>query len=202
MEVDNIVINLLESIDWDEAVENSYKNFHVRGLHYINLFRSERFTAKLYVFVDACHNPNGYLVHPHNHGYSFVHRTLVGEITNHIFEVSGGEDWTAYSFDTPLNGGKGLSSLFNCGLTHAYERSYFSGDSYSLSPAQIHTISVQSGFAAACLLQFHDVAPGKPTVMFAPKNESPDCESGLYEKMSVWQAKGLVSSFRNAWSEV
>lgn len=197
MEVQHMFDNLIESINWQEAAESSYRNFHADGLHYLNLLRTPRLTAKLYVFDNVKHNSHGYLVWPHNHAYNFCHRTLVGAVTNYTFHITNEPDehpWDMYSFETPLNDGRGLTKLLRCGLQGLSHETHIAGESYYLDRKEVHTISVKGDYAAALLFQFHDVQP--VTTMFAPASEEPDCKSDLYFRMSGWQGRQLVEQFR------
>lgn len=194
MEIQRLMDNLIASADWEEATHHSYRNFHAGGLHYVNLLRHPRLTAKLYVFKHVKMNSRGYLVWPHNHAYNFTHRTLVGEIVNVKFRLTGGDDWTLYTFDTPLNGGDGLSPVTKCGLEETDRKLLAPGESYYLTHEEIHTLRVHQDYAAALLLQFHDQRG--QTTMYAPVDEEPDCENKLYQKMESYQARQLVEEFR------
>lgn len=198
MEIQHLFDNLLQSIDWDKAAEDSYTSFHARGLSYLNLLRTDRLTVKLYAFNNVKHNAQDFLVHPHTHAYNFTHRTMAGKITNHKFTVAEGNDWNVYSFQTPLNGGTGLTKMMSCGLGGAGMSLLPPGRSYYLSHDEIHTLSVKTNYAAALLLQFHDVAPGGPTVMFAPADEDPDCSSDLYYKMSAHTGRQMIERYKDA----
>lgn len=193
-EAQHMMTNLLESIDWDEAAEHSYRNFHAKGLHYLNLLRDPRFTVKLYMFQNPKHNSMGYLVWPHNHAYNFCHRTLVGKVFNHTFDIGRGSDWNMYSFETPLNGGRGLTKLLPCGLSKSHSTVYGPGEGYYLKHDEVHTISIEGDYAAAMLIQFHDIEP--VTSMFALADEKPNCEDDLYFRMEAPQGRRLVEKFR------
>lgn len=198
MEIQRMFDNLLCSINWEEAAQHSYRNFHAAGLHYLNLLRTPRLTVKLYTFENVKHNSHGYLVWPHNHAYNFCHRTLAGVITNHNFDLApeghGGVNWDLYQFETPLNGGDGLTKLLPCGLTELQSQELAVGQSYYLDREQIHTLSINTPeYAAALLLQFHDIK--KVTAMFAPQDEDPNCDSGLYYRLQAWQGRQLVERF-------
>lgn len=201
MEIQRMIDNLLLSIEWDEAAKNSYTNFHVKGLSYLNLLRTARLTVKLYTLNHVQLNAQGYLVHPHTHGYSFSHRTMVGNITNHRFAVTDRNGWMMYAFMTPLNGGSGLSKMLPCGLIETIKDFCRPRQSYYLDHKDIHTISTTSDYAAALLIQYHDVKPGSPTVMFAPIDESPECLTGLYYPMSVYEGRMMVERYHDMLSD-
>jgi hypothetical protein len=188
--------DLLRSLDWDQAAENGYSNFHAEGVHYINLLRTDRLTVKLYVFSpQVAPNDHGWIVWPHNHSYNFHHVTVLGTITNHLFEIVRGSDFHLFSYDTTLRGGKGLQRLTTCGLLETGHEKCPQGDGYYLDHRCIHTISAPVGeWSAAVLCQYDDVLT-TPTLMFAPE-ESPNCSSGLYRRMERSVARELVDLVR------
>ena len=197
MEVQKLFDNLLASIDWKEAAANSYSNFHAQGVSYLNLLRTDRLTVKLYTFDDVEHNDQGFLVHPHTHAYNFTHRTMAGVITNHNFALSDQDDWNLYAYQTPLNGSPGgLTKLLRCGLTEVESETLEAGQSYYLGHQDIHTLSIQSPYAAALLLQFHDIAAGQPTAMFVPRDVPADCETGLYHRLGAVEGRQIVDQYR------
>lgn len=198
MEIQHMMDNLLLSVNWKEAAEQSYTNFHAEGVSYLNLLRTERLTVKLYTFNNVPHNAQGFMVHPHSHGYNFTHRTMVGMITNHKFSLVKGDDWNIYSFMTKLNGGSGLTKLpLPCGLAEVGKDFCRPRQSYYLGYTEVHTISTPDSYAAALLLQFHDVEPGSPTVMFAPVGEDPNCATGLYHRMSAHEGKTMIEQYQD-----
>ena len=207
MNLDRMVENLVESANWRELASDSYFNFHVEGLTYINLFRSPQLTVKLYLFDDVKLNKQGFLVHPHNHSYNFYHKTLVGQITNSRFTVTDPDTtlagkWDVWKFDTPLNGGDGVSRVnLSVGLKERCEV-LCAGAGYYLDHKEIHTIAPLSGdYAAAVLVQYHDVAPYGPTTMLVPAGEKPDCYNGLYVPMTHNDAEEAVTHFYTRWQE-
>lgn len=188
--------NLLRSLDWKAASSNGYRNYHAKGLHYINLLRQGRLTIKLYIFTpQIVLNAAGWIVWPHNHSYNFHHVTVLGEVTNHLFEIDGGSDYHLFSYDTPLRGGKGLQRLMTCGLREVGQQRCPAGDGYYLDHHHIHTISVAPGeWHAAILFQYDDVL-ATPTVMLSPEAE-PNCSRGLYEEMWPHVAQEFVDLVR------
>jgi hypothetical protein len=189
--------NLLRSIDWDVVASSSYKNYHANGLHYINLLRQDRLTIKLYIFTpQLLLNDRNWIVWPHNHSYNFHHVTILGDVTNHLFEIERGDDFHLFSYDTPLRGGKGLQHLTTCGLREIGQQRCPAGDGYYLDHQHIHTISVTPGeWHAAILLQYDDVLV-TPTVMLSPERE-PNCSRGLYDKMPRHIARELIDIVRD-----
>lgn len=200
-ENDRMVENLIESLDPEDAALYSYDHFHAEGLSYINLLRTERLTVKLYLFDKARHNSMGYLVWPHNHGYNFYHRTLFGTVTNYKFKTFEGKDWTLFTYSTPLNGGLGLGRVMPTGLRKSEFYPHGPGSSYYLDNEEIHTISVTDR-AAAVLVQYHDVQPGCPTIMFAPSGELVNCSGKRYARMNAAQVRANVSKFRRWMKEI
>ena len=191
-----MVNNLLASIDWEQAAANSFQHFHARGLHYVNLLRNPRLTVKLYIFDKTEHNDHGWIVWPHNHRYAFTHVTLLGSIWNHKFRVVEGNDWRLYTFDTPLDGGSGLTPLMDVGLERRVSMRYSQQGFYDLDPNGIHTISIDDDYAAALLLQYHDQPRFKRTAMLAPVNHTPVCDgASMYHKINCFEARSLIQQF-------
>lgn len=211
MNLDRMVENLVESAHWRTQAMDSYFNFHVEGLTYINLFRDRQLTVKLYLFNDVKLNKQGYLVHPHNHSYNFYHKTLVGQIANSRFtitdpdrtttEANGQCRWDVWQYATPLNGGDGVSPVdLQVGLKESREV-LKAGAGYYLDHKEYHTIAPLSGdYAAAVLVQYHDVSH-LPTTMFVPAGEKPDCYNGLYVPMHHDEAEAQVTQFLTRWQE-
>lgn len=197
MVIQHIFDNLIASINWVDAAENSYVNFHAKGVSYINLLRMDRLTVKLYMFNRVQHNAQGFMVHPHTHGYNFDHQTMVGTITNHKFVITDQDDWNLHTFMTPLNGGPGLTKIMPCGLKKVQADVWGANQGYYLDHEEIHTISFRGNYAAAVLLQYHDVNPGGPTIMFAPQGTDPDCLGGLYERMEVGTGRRLLEHYNH-----
>lgn len=203
MNLDLMVDNLIQSANWRELAKHSFHRSHAEGVTYVNLFRDERLTVKLYTFCDTEMNPQGYLVHPHNHSYNFYHKTLIGAVTNWRSRVIDAEcsttgRWGVWQFDTPLRGGKGLSPVdLTVGMT-ALREDLPAGEGYYLDHKEIHTITPRGDFAAAALVQFHDVHL-RPTTMFVPHGEAPECEAGLYEPMHHDEASAIVDDFLKEW---
>src|SRR5687767_4086876 len=99
---------LQNHIDVELAIEHSYRDFHAKGLDYICVRRSDELTVKLYFFDgDTTKLPD--VVHPHDHRYAFNSWVVVGRMQNSLYEESeAGQTFQRFSFDTPLNGGRGF----------------------------------------------------------------------------------------------
>lgn len=207
MDLDPMIDNLIQSAHWRTLAMDSYKNYHVEGLTYVNLLRDERMSVKLYLF-DGCQiNGQGFLAHPHNHSYNFYHKTLVGTIINTRFKIIGSHavggtgKWDVWQYATPLRGGEGASQVdLTVGLK-AYPETLEAGEGYYLDHKEIHTISTLGGkYAAAVLVQYHDIHM-RPTTMFVPTGEQPDCDSGLYEPIHHDEAEQKVTEFLTRWRD-
>ena len=196
--IQDLARNLLASIDYEKAAKSSYSNYHCEGLHYVNLFRDERITVKMYI-VTPQYKPNsmGWAVWPHNHSYCFHHYTILGCFTNHAFNITGGNQWNLFCYDTPFReGGKGLSFLSKIGLAERDRKILALGEGYYLQTDEVHTISVSEDWNAAILIQYHDTHLG-PTMMFS-KEKEPDCSfTNLYRKMNAQVAIDLIKQVKN-----
>src|SRR5688572_15069132 len=94
-----------------EMLENSYRNFHVKGADYLCLRRSPEHTCKIYFFDgDVRHLPE--VVFPHDHRYAFDTHILSGRLSNSLYERDPrGEVFNHFNWHTPLLGGSGF--VFN-----------------------------------------------------------------------------------------
>ncbi len=179
-----------------EICNNSYKNFHAKGVDYICLKRTPTLTTKVYLFNgDVSTFPE--VVNPHNHRYPFQTRVLHGKIYNKNYVRSDGfqpNDCLLQEFEwrTPLNGGKGFSWKQESFLKEENQELILNGANYFLSPEKIHTIQILENETALLLHQYEDViAIDAPTFTFTTKKEPPSLD-GLYEKFSMDELKNRL----------
>lgn len=183
----------------EDNVKYSYKNFHTKGMTYINLYRSERLTAKLYILKPGEFNLNnmGYLVNPHNHAYNFHTYLLTGEVRNIVFEENNdiyfGEDdlpydddsnpsFNKFTFESKLNGKGEFVFKEKTNLRIDYVEHLIINRSYYLDHKQVHTIFVHPNYLNVLfLVQYHDV--NNKTNFYCQESEPPNLE-GLYLPIS------------------
>ncbi|KAF0974994.1 hypothetical protein FDP41_005747 [Naegleria fowleri] len=101
------VKRMLENLSPKALREHSVKDYHVKGVHYLCLERSEAITTKVYVLnpqLLRMHGDHGFrmmnekeqqrrhesmdrnLANPHNHRYHFKTTVLAGEMVNKVFQ--------------------------------------------------------------------------------------------------------------------
>lgn len=175
----------------EEILENSYKNFHAKGLHYICLQRSPLVTVKAYFFEGDVVNAAEVVV-PHNHRYDFVTEVLAGELLDKEYREVVKNPGLAtrlvqrWDYMTPLNGGKGFKWASEAHLWWFKEHVRSKGETLFSTHDKIHTISVKPD-TVLLLTQLHDkLALDKPTqaYSFGSKEQKPST-SGLYDKFKA-----------------
>lgn len=193
------VAALLDSLDPDEAAANSFGDFHVPGLDYLCLFRSPRYTAKVY-FVEpgTAHNAEGNLVNPHSHGYAFRQTVLEGALEHVRLERDSvyGQDWRVGDYRSPLATGETEARLDWrpeaepwLGMSEFYEP----GTGYFLTPDEVHTIRVPRG-AVLFTEQYADA--GLDSTLFLSREPVTPDLSGLYRPLSVGRVCELMRWLR------
>lgn len=186
---------LLASVDPAEASLLSYDNYHVKGFSYINLLRTRRLTAKLYVVLpgEVALNAEGWLVNPHNHGYCFDTYVAVGGMHNVTFvEREDGEAWEELSFASALRGTPAVSRVGGVRLKAVTAPALRAGQSYSMDDKEIHTIWVPPNrLTILFLLQYETTAKGA-TRLFTRNGAEPDLR-GLYTPMGEARVASLVA---------
>lgn len=194
--------------DIETIVENSYKDFHVKGFDYICLRRTPERTVKLYFFEgDVAKAPE--VVNPHNHRYNFDTEVLHGGVSNSIFvpegtETPGWGDWGPaveyehFGYATPLLHKFDLSQpavahfkwLGTVRLTERFRAHYTSspysddGRHYSMRYKQIHTIRITAPQTVLKLIQHKDEIPIELRSSTFTRDKEPPSLSGLYNKFT------------------
>jgi hypothetical protein len=179
------------SLELEEVMAHSFKDFHVKGFDYLCLRRSPEKTVKLYLFEGDVSRA-AEVVNPHDHRYDFDTLCLAGSVRNHRFcrldRPPIFENETAYevfAYRTPLNGGNGFTHIGREALGKHGAYTYAAGQSYRLRAEDLHTIEVAGNETMLVLTQYHDVVPlDQPTVTFTTGKEPPSL-SGLYSRMTA-----------------
>lgn len=189
-----VLRHLLRSADPAECAASSFDNFHAPGLIYVNLLRTPRLTAKLYIAVPGAVTPNadGYVVNPHNHGYCFETHVLCGRMQNVTFrERDDGESWTEFAFHSALRGVPRMDTVGPVRLASTFGRPLEAGDSYYLDDKTIHTIIVPSDrLTILFLLQYEDT--GAPSTRLFTHDGGPPSLDGLYRPMSAYRVAEMI----------
>lgn len=179
------------TIDFDQLLENSYRDFHAKGLDYLCLERKPSRTTKVYFFEGDIRDAPEVVV-PHDHRYSFDTDVLCGALANHTWAEAtettpGAEPFERFAYLTPLLGGNGFTWRESTWLTTLGRKLYRAGNGYWSHHAEIHTIQVCDPETIIVLRQYDDqVAVGVPTSAFKPagQREAPSLD-GLYSRMDA-----------------
>jgi len=176
------------------VLDQSYRNFHAKGLDYLCLKRSAEHTVKVYFFDgDADLSALPEIVMPHDHRYDFDTVCIAGEVSNKEFArcapFADAVRHEEFAWDTPLLGGHGFSHVGEAWLTEASVCDYRAGDRWRSGASVIHTLQIRRAGTIIRLDQFHDVvAVGTPTSTFRKADEPGDIVApeiaGLYEPMT------------------
>lgn len=188
--------NLVESQDADDAARESFDDFHAHGLSYINLLRTQKLTAKLYIADPARvqHNADGYLVNPHDHAYRFHTFVVAGWMRNVTFATTddpADEPYSLFRYRSVL---RGAASFEYEGRTRLRRKSETlrRGDWYYLTENEIHTIQVAPHEPTILfLLQYVDQR--RETALYLRGTHPPRLD-GLYRRMKPSRCRELMSA--------
>jgi hypothetical protein len=172
-----LVKNLIDQLDMESCLKNSFKNYHTEGLYYINLFRDEKLTIKLYFMMPGIvQNANsGYLVSPHSHAYNFSTQVLFGEVQHVIFkEDEDGRGWHKFTYESNKKPEDRFIYRKEVGLKAVGKSNYYTGEDYYLDTTQVHSLIVPEATITCLLLhqyadtelngtQFFSTSPEKPS---------------------------------------
>lgn len=185
------------TLDIDQIVANSYKDFHVKGFDYICIKRSPEETIKLYFFDgDVSKMPE--VVAPHDHRYNFDTWVLAGTSENVWYKKikstwANDRDWrnigrefNRFSYMTPLNGGGGFKfdgtdRLFEIARKR-YGRNEECSD-YGMLWHELHTIRIASNETVLMLRQYEDIVPLN-SATFTYCLGDPPALGGLYSRFT------------------
>jgi hypothetical protein len=188
------MIQLPHAVPMERVVENSFKDYHVRGFDYLCLKRSPKETVKLYFFDgDVSSLPE--VVTPHDHRYDFDTHVLCGESQNVWFRETNRPDqgslFERFAYETPLCGGDGFTHVGQTRLIESVRASYRAGGRYQMKFNEVHTIRMLSNETVLCLIQYEDRVNDRPTLTFCRDQEPPSL-SGLYRKFSPDEVTALL----------
>lgn len=165
-------------------IQNSYRNFHAKGLDYVCVRRNHDLTVKFYFFDEDCVEA-GEIVFPHNHRYDFATTVLAGGLWNKTWvetRYSDAPPFNRFHYRTPLNGGGGFTWDREVKLRGLDCTPYEAGTRYLCPFDAIHTLAQVQRGTVLMLWQYRDTMPvGKPTFAYARSNEPPSLD-GLYDK--------------------
>lgn len=190
-------------IDLDETLENSFRDFHVKGFDYLCLLRSPELTVKAYFFDgDVASAPE--VVNPHDHRYPFTTTVLSGEVANRQYVPitserykHEAEPYERFDYLTPLNGGSGFTWAETQHLFEISNRSYRRGAVYHQRAEEVHTIQLLAPQTVLVLHQFADVVPvDVPTRTWRRDTREAPSLSGLYRQMDADHAIMRIKQYR------
>lgn len=186
----------MEKVIMEDAIANSFKDYHVKGFDYICLKRSNDLTMKLYFFDgDVSKLPE--VVNPHDHRYDFQTLCVAGEVRNLWFRERRypfrGKTYQTFEFNTPLNGGQGFSWVGETNLHIFAEQSRTAGQFYTMRHDELHTIRMMQDETVLMLARFEDKVPvGVPTRTFTLDKEPPSL-SGMYSKFTADEIRAKLT---------
>jgi len=166
-------------------IDNSFKNFHAKGLDYICLKRTPEHTRKAYFLNgDVTKLPD--VVNPHDHRYHFDTTVICGTMSNSRYlESDNGVLYQQFEWRTPLNGGDGFTWVKEARLEEITRATHMSGQKYRMMADEFHTIRMHSDQVIIILDQYEDVvAVDQPTLTFMQSDKAPDL-NGLYERFTA-----------------
>lgn len=191
----------------DVVLDQSYRNFHAKGLDYLCLKRTPDHTVKVYFFDgDADLSALPEVVMPHDHRYDFRSVCIAGEVTNKEYSRCSrgfGKRYDRFLWDTPLNGGGGFSYAGEEFLTYPHEATYHPGSSWMSGAKALHTLRIDRAGTIVRLDQYADTVPlGVPTHTFRQSDAQGDVRlpslAGLYDTMSSGHAEVRLRQYRDA----
>lgn len=179
------VRNMIENANPEEGVKHSFNNYHVEGVKYLNLLRSDRLTVKIYLLDPLLIKPNqdGFLVNPHDHRYNFGTTVLFGAVSNIVFHESPqGNGWNHFKYQADT---KEFTPKGEVGLNMTEHLFYTSGQTYYTDIEDIHTLRLSDRLTGLLLLQYNDI--NSLTNFYGREPESPSSckEAHLYQRFTV-----------------
>lgn len=180
----------------EHLLDDSYRNFHAKGLDYLCLKRTPLMTVKAYFFDgDVAKLPE--VVMPHNHRYNFLTTVLSGEVMNELYSPGEGgweaKTYNQFSYMTPLNGGAGFTYEGEVLLHKVSHISYREGRRYFSLFGDIHTIRIMEPETILVLYQHEDRVPIEaPTQAYSRDSKEPPSGHGLYDIMTMHHAQYLL----------
>lgn len=190
---------LARSLDLDAAIPLSATNFHALGLHYVNLFRSDRYTAKLYFALpgEIVHNADGNVVNPHTHGYAFRQTVIRGAVENVVMTVDepdGPDLWHFADYFSPFKTG-GDARLDWHDLPIPMRETvtrYGPGEGYFMDTHHVHTIRIPAGVGPTILFSEQYADEGADSTTFFAREPVDPTYDGLYTSMEAGHACALL----------
>jgi len=183
----SLVENLANTRDRAEMLKTSYRDFHAKGLDYINLHRSPTLTIKAYIMNDEV--PVGVnVVNPHDHAYDFSTFILSGCLANVNYTFGTiNRKWFHHYYKTSLEGESNIKyhGGWRDGLKEHSVEVYGPGQHYYLKAEQVHTIRAATAGVIMLLFQYKhtEIAKERGTSLWLPSLVTPKLD-GLYNRFT------------------
>lgn len=198
-------MNLLSEVEWDsldmeEILANSYRDFHAKGVDYLCLKRTPDLTLKVYFFEGDAQRASE-VVNPHDHRYNFNTQVLSGAVRNVKYEPAHKYDPNAKQYNwlhyrTPLNGGDGFTWMGDAWLKPSEAVTFRDGDMYYMESYEYHTIRIVERGTILVLAQFEDVYPTDMATYTFTQSETAPSLDGLYSELTADQAVNRIKVLR------
>lgn len=204
---------LIESADSSMA-KSSFTNWHVHGLDYACLMRTQQLTARIYVTrPDKLQLAGQYfdeitglksVVAPHDHAYSFHTVTLRGWHRDLRFEpVAGKAGWHERLFQSRVRTNKPTMQPLQAkpvSLKLLSDKLYVPGEGHFCSAKDVHTLVVPDDRITVLFsLQHQDEVD--VTHLYLPDGADNVDFKGLYQPMSLETWHECVNLARDALSD-
>jgi hypothetical protein len=193
-----LVKNLIEQLDMEKCLKNSFKNYHTEGLFYINLYRDNNLTIKLYFLMPGLvKNRNvGYLVSPHTHAYNFTTEVLFGSI-RHITlkedKIREGEPtWYRYLYESFKSPEDRLSFSGATNLKVDTDIEYRKGEAYYVDTEMIHSLIAPENHMTCLLLHQYEDKVLDGTDFYTTVNETPSFRN-IYAEYTEEEVNTLLN---------
>lgn len=186
--------------------QHSYIDYHVPGIDYLCLHREPALTVKAYMFskLRLEPDPNGWIVWPHTHRYTFEHVTLTGNIDNVVFSLGEpgervAERYGLFTWDSEERTAKRIA-LAGLKLKRT-EKCWQTKGFIMKDPDELHTLIVHEDSIA---LQFqYTSAKHDSSIMCVPAPLTPKVRAYKHpnaETALAWATK-VRTALRDAWSQ-
>lgn len=183
-------------VKMEDVVQNSFKDYHVRGFDYLCLKRHPSETLKIYFFDgDVSSMPE--VVTPHDHRYDFSTTVLAGRSENVWYQQCRkgiyGVDFERFEYRSKLVDPEtfGFVHAGTVKLRETNRVAFSVGQTYDMFHDEIHTIRMVENETILALVQFEDRVTDGPTQAFFRGGKPPSLD-GLYEKFTPDQVLGLM----------
>jgi hypothetical protein len=187
----------------DACIANSFRNYHAKGVDYINLLRHDKLTIKLYFLnpdkIQTIGN-TGYLVNPHNHRYAFGTHVLFGMVGNLNFVESistiNENIWNRFNYYADRQPNERFEYSHKTELLTSQYGQYQKGDSYYLTTDIIHTLVPFDTPACLLLHQYQDTEMDG-TQFYSLESEAPKFSGEVYSKFTPEEVTNYLTILKD-----